>query len=153
MKKDSLIPGTVVMDMKSGKVGVPYTGHVYEKHAENVAPVVYMGDDTKPNKTPSFTLTPVKDLVGHQLSPEELLTDEHLAGVCMQGSQGQCKYLTMSRAGPDQFDYSCARVLGNLNVAEQIDREAAAGKRRNNANCGGRFRQSVLDFERMLLSG
>jgi hypothetical protein len=149
MKREELRPGVVVKNIKTGRIGVPFTGFGYGAVGGKVGvAIVYQGSDSNPKATPQFSGTPYEDLVEYSLKPQDILSDEHLKNVCKPGTEGACRYLMPTRDGAE-----CARVLSSLNVAEHIDLEVEEGIRRETGrNCGGRYNPSAIQRERDIIS-
>ena len=139
MKK--VIPGVVVKNVKTGKIGVPYIGHVYEHIGEGQVPIVYREDRIV---RPSFTLTPIKDLVKHQLEGQDILTDNHFKKSCMPEDKVHCRYTLDGRDGPE-----CAKIISSLNIAEEIDSQPKYDNMP--CRCDGRYNPKALKRERSLL--
>jgi hypothetical protein len=156
MKKEDITSGVVVRNTKTGKIGVPFTGHVYEKiNPETEVPIVYQGDDKNRRIAPHFELTHPEDLEKYQLQPKDLLTEQHIREVCKPRTKDArgylrdtCRYLFQGTFGDE-----CAKVLDNFGIAEHIDKSVGNGdiKAMGN-NCGGRYNIRALQRERQLLA-
>jgi len=150
MKRGDIIPGLVVKNTKTEKIGVLFTGHVYQGfHPESEVPIIYQGEDDNSQTTPYFEITPSDDLEKYELQQKDLLTWEHIREVCRPRTEGGCRYIMMSNSS----GFFCAKVLDNTNVAERIDKEIEDGKKKEKGNnCGGRYNSEALKKERSLFS-
>jgi len=152
MNIEDIFPGVVVRNTKTKKIGVLFTGHVYEKFDQREVPIIYQGDDKNPQVKPHFELTSLEELEEYELEQNDLLTWTHIEDVCKLGKAGVCRYLIPAQQ-PGAGGYNCAKILSNTNVAERIDGEAekpdfwAKGN-----NCGGRYSIEDIQRQRALFS-
>jgi hypothetical protein len=135
----NIMPGVVVKNIKTGGIGVLCTSYLKNYDKSKEAPIVYKGDDIKLLKGPEVSLTSLNILERHILEQEEMLTGDHLELVCRLGAHETCKYLVDKSKNGRIVDYACARVMGDQTMADFIEQQAAAGRMRGIAHCGGKF--------------
>jgi len=151
MKLEVIKPDMMVRNKKTGKIGVlfntgPYPIREIRASLLSDVGIIYQDDDRTPNP-PRFELTSFEDLEEYQLRPEDLLTADHRKKVCKQNTSEQCRYLIKLCRG-----YVCARVLGNSQIAKDIDLDVLRGEIETKGNnCGGRYNKRVITLDYVIL--